>query len=238
LELAANSRAFYRQLVYETPEFPDYFRQATPIDLIEQLTLGSRPSRRFAKGGARQLHDLRAIPWVFAWTQSRQFLPSWYGLGFALEKFAAEDRAAPSATPPRTTGFDVLRQMYRHWPFFALLIDNAEVSLAKTDLYIAARYAAMVHPKKLGDQIFGRIEQEYHRSVRCVLDISGARHLLERQPVLAESIRLRNPYVDPLNFLQLRFLKEWRRARRPRREILRLLQITVGGIAFGMKSTG
>jgi phosphoenolpyruvate carboxylase len=238
LELAANSREFYRRLVYETPEFPDYFRQATPIDLIEQLTLGSRPSRRFAKGSARHLHDLRAIPWVFAWTQSRQFLPSWYGLGFALEKFAGEDRAAPLAAPHRTTGFDVLRHMYRHWPFFALLIDNAEVSLAKTDLYIAGRYAAMVRPKRLGEEIFGRIEQEYHRSVRCVLDISGARHLLERQPVLAESIRLRNPYVDPLNFLQLRFLKEWRRMRRPKQEILRLLQITVGGIAFGMKSTG
>lgn len=238
LELAGSSRDFYRQLVYETPEFPDYFRQATPIDLIEQLTLGSRPSRRSGKNGARNLHDLRAIPWVFAWTQSRQFLPSWYGLGFALEKFAAEDRATPLATPRRTTGFDVLRQMYRGWPFFALLIDNAEVSLAKTDLYIAGRYATMVRPKQLGGEIFRRIEQEYHRAVRCVLDISGARHLLERQPVLAESIRLRNPYVDPLNFLQLRFLQEWRRTRRPNREILRLLQITVGGIAFGMKSTG
>jgi phosphoenolpyruvate carboxylase len=234
MELAASSRDFYRQLVYESPEFADYFRQATPIDLIEQLTLGSRPSRRFAKGSARQLHNLRAIPWVFAWTQSRQFLPSWYGLGFALEKFGGEDRDAPH----RTSGFDVLRQMYRGWPFFALLIDNAEVSLAKTDLYIAGRYAAMVRPKRLGDEMFGRIEQEYHRSVRCVLDISGARYLLERQPVLAESIRLRNPYVDPLNFLQLRFLKEWRRARPPQPEILRLLQITVGGIAFGMKSTG
>ncbi|HEV2348951.1 MAG TPA: phosphoenolpyruvate carboxylase [Terriglobia bacterium] len=238
LELAASGREFYRQLVYETPEFPDYFRQATPIDLIEQLTLGSRPSRRTAKNGARHLHDLRAIPWVFAWTQSRQFLPSWYGLGFALEKFAAEDRGTPLSAPHRTSGFDVLRQMYRGWPFFALLIDNAEVSLAKTDLYIAGRYAALVRPKRLGEEIFRRIEQEYHRSVRSVLDISGARHLLERQPVLAESIRLRNPYVDPLNFLQLRFLKEWRRARRPQREILRLLQITVGGIAFGMKSTG
>src|SRR5579862_1046457 len=238
LELAADSRAYYRQLVYETPEFPDYFRQATPIDLIEQLTLGSRPSRRAGKNGARHLHDLRAIPWVFAWTQSRQYLPSWYGLGFALEKFAAEERGTPLAAPHRTTGFDILRQMYRGWPFFALLIDNAEVSLAKTDLYIARRYAALVQPKQLGERIFRRIEEEYHRSVRSVLDISGARHLLERQPVLAESIRLRNPYVDPLNFLQLRFLKEWRRARRPQRDMLRLLQITVGGIAFGMKSTG
>jgi phosphoenolpyruvate carboxylase len=238
VELAASSRDFYRQLVYETPEFPHYFRQATPIDLIEQLSLGSRPSRRFAQDGTRALQHLRAIPWVFAWTQSRQFLPSWYGLGFALENFTTAQ--APSghnhATGPR--GFDTLRQMYRGWPFFAVLIDNAEASLAKTDLYIAERYAALVHPKTLGEKIFNRIQEEYHRSVRSVLNISGARHLLERQPVLAESIRLRNPYVDPLNFLQLRFLSEWRRARRPKVEMLRLLQLTVGGIAFGMKSTG
>lgn len=238
MELAAASREFYRQLVYETPEFPGYFRQATPIDLIEQLTLGSRPSRRASKGGARLMHDLRAIPWVFAWTQSRQFLPSWYGLGFALEKFAVENQSPNLRHSRKTRGFDFLREMYRGWPYFAVLIDNAEMSLAKTDLYIAARYAALVRPKSLADAIFGRIREEYQRSVRCVLEICGARHLLERQPVLAESIRLRNPYVDPLNFLQLRFLSEWRRARHPQKEILRLLQITVGGIAFGMKSTG
>src|SRR5260370_24179656 len=124
--------------------------------------------------------------------------------------------------------------MYRGWPYFAVLIDNAELSLAKTDLYIAARYAALVRPTHLGDAIFGRIQEEYKRSVRCVLEICGARHLLERQPVLAESIRLRNPYVDPLNFLQLRFLNECRHARRPQKQILRLLQLTVGGIACGM----
>lgn len=237
-ELAALSRDFYRQLVYETPEFIEYFQQATPIDLIEQLRLGSRPSRRSTKIGKRKLHDLRAIPWVFAWTQSRHFLPSWYGLGHAFEKFAAAHESTSSSESRGPGGFDLLRQMYHGWPFFAVLIDNAEMSLAKTDLYIAARYAALVRPKPLGEKIFSRIEDEYHRSVRCVLEICGAKHLLERQPVLRESIRLRNPYVDPLNFLQLRFLKEWRRARRPNPEIVRLLQITVGGIAFGMKSTG
>src|SRR5439155_15843610 len=121
-------------------------------------------------------------------------------------KFAAAETPAGHGHAHRLRGFDTLREMYRGWPFFAVLIDNAHVSLAKTDLYIAERYAALVRPKTLGKNIFRRIEEEYHRSVRCVLNISGARHLLERQPVLAESIRLRNPYVDPLNFLQLRFL--------------------------------
>jgi len=225
-ELAASSRDFYRRLVYETPGFLDYFRQATPIDLIEQIRLGSRPSRRF---GTKDLQDLRAIPWVFAWTQSRHLLPAWYGLGHALETFVADH------TPH---GLELLRRMYRGWPFFGILIDNAETSLAKTDLYIANRYAALVRPRSLGEEIFGRIREEFDRSVRWVLEISGSSALLERQPVLAESIRLRNPYVDPLNFLQTRFLEMWRRSRRPRPELLHLLQITVGGIAFGMKSTG
>jgi phosphoenolpyruvate carboxylase len=237
-ELAAHSRECYRQLVYDTPGFVEYFRQATPIDLIERLTLGSRPSRRSSQNGGRDLRGLRAIPWVFAWTQSRHFLPSWYGLGHAFERFAAAHESTSSSGSRGPSGFDLLRQMYHGWPFFAVLIDNAEMSLAKTDLYIAARYAALVRPKHLGETIFSRIEDEYHRSVRCVLEICGAKRLLERQPVVRESIRLRNPYVDPLNFLQLRFLKEWRRARRPRPEVLRLLQLTVGGIAFGMKSTG
>jgi phosphoenolpyruvate carboxylase len=231
-ELAESSRDFYRQLVYETPGFPEYFRQATPIDLIEQIRLGSRPSRRM---GARGLRDLRAIPWVFAWTQSRHLLPAWYGLGHALEKFKADH-------PPH--GTEWLCRMYKGWPFFSILINNAEHSLAKTDLYIARRYAALVKPAKLGREIFGRIEEEYHRSVRGVLETSGSSALLERQPVLAESIRLRNPYVDPLNFLQTRFLEKWRSVHSralgdaEHAALVHLLQITVGGIAFGMKSTG
>ena len=225
-ELAASSRAFYRQLVYETPGFVSYFRQATPMDLIERIRLGSRPSRRFHTDNLR---DLRAIPWVFAWTQSRHLLPAWYGLGFALGKFIVDH--APN-------GLHLLRRMYHGWPFFTILINNAEASLAKTDLYIASRYASLVRPQNLAASIFGRIREEYERSVRGVLEVSGSTQLLERQPVLAESIRLRNPYVDPLNFLQTRFLEKWRRAPDQQPEILHLLQITVGGIAFGMKSTG
>lgn len=225
-ELAERSRAFYRNLIYETPEFADYFFQATPIDLIEQLRLGSRPSRRFR---SRQIENLRAIPWVFSWTQSRHFLPSWYGVGFAFEQFIQSH--APH-------GLDLLKKMYRGWPFFSVLVDNAEISLAKTDLYIAGRYAALAEPASLREKIFGRIQEEYQRTVRLTLEIREGRHLLEKQPVLAESIRLRNPYVDPMNFLQLRFLERWRKGGKPSPGLLHLLQITVGGIAFGMKSTG
>ncbi len=230
-ELAESSRDYYRKLVYETPEFVDYFRQATPIDLIEQIRLGSRPSRRW---GASDLRDLRAIPWVFAWTQSRHLLPAWFGLGHALEKFQRDH--APH-------GMDFLRSMHEGWPFFFNLINNAEHSLAKTDLYIASLYAALVKPARLGKKIFRIIEEEYHRSVRGVLEISNSSALLAGQHVLAESIRLRNPYVDPLNFLQTRFLERWRRQRGKSEDsgttaLLHLLQITVGGIAFGMKSTG
>ncbi|HVA00633.1 MAG TPA: phosphoenolpyruvate carboxylase [Terriglobia bacterium] len=225
-EIARASSDFYRQLVFGTPGFIDFFRQATPIDLIENLRLGSRPSRR---SGAKGLNNLRAIPWVFAWTQSRHFIPAWYGLGYGVEIFIEQhsDQA-----------LEVLRAMYRHWPFFAVVIDNAEASLAKTDLYIARRYDALCQPARLRQEISGRIEEEYQRTVRWVLEITESKRLLERQPVLEESIRLRNPYVDPLNFLQIRFLEKWRRARRPSPELHRLLQITVGGIAFGMKSTG
>ncbi|HEX5481638.1 MAG TPA: phosphoenolpyruvate carboxylase [Terriglobia bacterium] len=226
-ELAETSRGFYRHLVYETPEFPQYFFQATPIDLIDQLRLGSRPSRRYQ---SRDLENLRAIPWVFAWTQSRHFLPSWYGVGWALDQFIEKNS-------PR--GLELLREMYGGWPFFSVLVDNAEVSLAKTDLYIGGRYAALVRPASVREKIFGQIEAEYQRTMRHILAIRNSRQLLEQQPVLAESIRLRNPYVDPLNFLQLRFLERWRRNSGPASpELLHLLQITVGGIAFGMKSTG
>ncbi len=226
-ELAEGSRAYYRALVYETPDFPLYFSQATPIDLIDRLRLGSRPSRRF---GSSDLENLRAIPWVFAWTQSRHFLPSWYGVGHACEEFI---RSHPEH------GVRALQEMYRDWPFFSVLIDNAEISIAKTDLYIARCYAALVRPESLRERIFHQIEEEYHRTVRSILTIREGERLLDRQPVLAESIKLRNPYVDPLNFLQLRFLERWRRhPRAASPELLHLLQITVGGIAFGMKSTG
>jgi phosphoenolpyruvate carboxylase len=167
---------------------------------------------------------------VFAWTQSRHLLSAWYGVGHALEEFQRQEAG----------GLAALRDMYQHWPFFHTLLENAEVSLAKTELGIAAQYARLVRSQAVRDKIFGLIRGEYDRSVRMVLKISQRRELLERQPVLAQSIQRRNPYVDPLNSLQIRFLARWRHAgQKHRTETLRrLLALTVHGIAFGMKSTG
>ena len=218
-EIARSSLDCYQQLVYHTPEFPDYFWNATPIDLIEHLRIGSRPSRRQQTADLRQL---RAIPWVFAWTQSRHLLSAWYGLGHALETYGDLEK---------------LRAMYAGWPFFAAVLDNAEVSLAKTDLYIAGRYASLVRDAGVRRKVFGMIEDAYRRSVRMLLSVNQRRALLENQPVLAESIRLRNPYIDSLNYLQIRFLPRWRRNKENEAK-RRLLALTVNGIAFGMKSTG
>ena len=225
--LAQSSFEHYRQLVYGTPEFAEYFWQATPIDLIEHLRLGSRPSRRTQTSDIRQL---RAIPWVFSWTQSRHLISAWYGVGYALARFID--------TQP--DGLGQLRKMYRHWPFFRMLLDNAEVSLAKTDLGIARQYAALVRSDEVREKIFGLVEAEHTRSVAMVLAVNQRKQLLENQPTLAQSIRLRNPYIDPLNYLQIRFLSVWRKADDARRteHLRRLLALTVKGIAAGMKSTG
>jgi phosphoenolpyruvate carboxylase len=225
--LAQLSLDCYQQLVYRTPQFTEYFRQATPIDLIEHLRLGSRPPRRHHTADIR---ELRAIPWVFAWTQSRHLLSAWYGVGHALHQFQRQER----------TGLAQLRDMYQHWPFFCTLLDNAEVSLAKTELGIAEQYAGLVRSRQVREKIFGLVREEYDRSVAAVLKVTQRRRLLENQPVLAESIRRRNPYVDPLNYLQIRFLARWRQASEKRRTetLRRLLALTVHGIAFGMKSTG
>ena len=225
--IARTSFEVYHQFVYETPGFTDYFWQATPIDLIEHLRIGSRPARRQQTNDMRQL---RAIPWVLSWTQSRHMLSAWYGIGQSLERFAAS----------HPDGLEQLRDMYQHWPFFTTLLDNAALSLAKTDLYIARRYASMVKSAELRNKIFGNIEESYHLSVRMVLSVCQRSRLLVHQPVLEESIRLRNPYIDPLHFLQIRFLDLWRRTPEAKRteQHRRLLALTVNGIAFGMKSTG
>lgn len=225
--IARSSFEVYHQFVYQTPGFTEYFWQATPIDLIEHLRIGSRPSRRQPTNDMRQL---RAIPWVLSWTQSRHMLSAWYGIGQSLERFAAS----------HPDGLDQLRDMYQHWPFFTTLLDNAALSLAKTDLYIARRYASLVKSAELRNRIFGNIEESYDLSVRMLLSVCQRTRLLAGQPVLEESIRLRNPYIDPLHFLQIRFLDLWRRTPENKRteQHRRLLALTVNGIAFGMKSTG
>ncbi len=223
-ELSRCSLETYQDLVWRRRTFPGFFFQATPIDVIEHLTLGSRPVKRPSGKGLR---DLRAIPWVFAWTQSRIMLSAWYGLGSALAGYLAA-----GGDGARTH----LRRLYAEWPFFGTLLDNAQLSLAKADLFIAENYAGLVEPPEVARAVFGAIREEYRRTVETVLDIIEQPELLADAPVLGESIRLRNPYVDPLNFLQVRFLREWRQDPRP--ELLNLLRLTVHGIASGMKSTG
>ncbi len=226
-QLAKSSFAHYQKLVYGTPEFAEYFWQATPIDLVEHLRLGSRPARRAATADIRQL---RAIPWVFSWTQSRHLISAWYGVGHALEQFAE--------TEP--DGLEKLRKMYRRWPFFRSVLDNAEMSLAKTDLGIARQYASLVKSDAVRTKVFGLIQTEYQLSVAMVLAVTERKVLLENQPVLAQSIQMRNPYIDPLNYLQIRHLASWRQASESGRteHLRRLLALTVKGIASGMKSTG
>jgi phosphoenolpyruvate carboxylase len=225
-ELARSSFHFYQDLVYRTPEFEEYFWQATPIDLVEHLRIGSRPSRR---KGSSDIRQLRAIPWVFAWTQSRHLISAWYGLGHALECFSRQKN-----------GLKRLQEMQEGWPFFATVLENAELSLGKTDLYIARQYAELVERKSVRDAIFGRIEEEQKRTVRMLLKVTGHSKLLTRRQVMAESISLRNPYVDPLNYIQIHWLRRWRKdmggADAP--NLRRLLALTVNGISFGMKSTG
>ena len=225
------SYGFYRNLIFETPDFLQFYNQATPIKVLQIAKIGSRPATR---GSKKTFEELRAIPWVFSWIQSRYIVSAWYGIGHALDSYI-RDRGPQ--------GLDELRQMYNDWAFFKSLIHNAQISLAKTDLYTAEQYAALVDDPLLRQTIHGRIADEYRLSVEKVLTISSQKELLDFNRVLKESIRHRNPYVDPLNYLQIRFLNEIRQNTLspddPKRRMLDdVLLLTVNGIAFGMKSTG
>ncbi|MBI3241218.1 MAG: phosphoenolpyruvate carboxylase [Chloroflexi bacterium] len=223
--MSASAHAEYRNLVYETPGFMDYWRAATPIDEISRLHLGSRPAAR--RGGNLQVTSIRAIPWVFSWMQSRFNLPGWYGLGTAL--------TSSSAIP------NLKSEIYEGWPFFQALIKNAEMSLVKADLGIAALYSDLVPDRDLADRIFARIRAEYERTREAVLAITGQRELMEAETVIQRSVNRRNPYVDPLNYIQVEMLRRLRRAPpdSPEAESLReVIVFTINGIAAGLKNTG
>ncbi|MGH7198112.1 MAG: phosphoenolpyruvate carboxylase, partial [Candidatus Omnitrophota bacterium] len=218
----------YRGLVFETPGFLDFYRQGTPIRVLQMSRIGSRPASR---AGEETIENLRAIPWVFSWIQSRYIISAWYGIGHALDTYS-EERG------PK--GLEELREMYEEWPFFRSLLDNVRVSLAKTDLTIAGQYAELVEDAELRDRIHGEVVSEYRRAISRVLEISSQSELLGFHATLKDSIRLRNPYVDPLNDIQLRFLREigTERSEEARRKMGEILLLTVNGIASGMKSTG
>ena len=217
--VAAASRSRYRGLVAEDPRFFDYFRQATPIDVIERLRFGSRPSARRDQKG---IEDLRAIPWVFSWTQSRHVLPGWFGLGSGLESARQE------------FGLDTLRALVASSRFFSNLLSDAEMALAKSDLGIARGYANLAEdPSPMED-----IQAEFDRTVEEILAIREASRLLDHATTLRRAIRLRNPYIDPMSWLQIDLLARWRASERSDEELFDGLVSTVNGIARGLQNTG
>ena len=232
-ELSATARAAYRALVHEDPGFAGFFREITPISELSDLRLGSRPAARGRQGGAAapSIDSLRAIPWTFAWSQARINLPGWYGLGGALETY----RVAHG-----DTGLAEIARLYQSWPFLASVLDNAEMILAKADMGVARRYASLSAGPESAAR-WERIEAEYHRTVGLLLRVTGRERLLDGVPVLQRSIALRNPYVDSLSELQVRLLARLRAmpADDPdRARVLRLVQLTVNGVAAGLQNTG
>jgi phosphoenolpyruvate carboxylase len=223
--LAGAARRHYRAFVYDDPDFLPYFEQATCIGEIAELKIGSRPARRSA---TRSIDQLRAIPWVFSWMQSRHTLPGWFGLGSAVTEFLAA----------RPDGLDMLRDMYRRWPFWTTLVDNAQMILAKADLVIARLYADLVDDQALADRVFRHIAAEYHATADAVCRITEQGTLLERSPILKTSIDRRNPYVDPLSFIQLVLLKRLRAGEGPREDVVTAVLESINGVASGLKNTG
>ena len=225
--MAAESRRRYRALVYEDPGFQAYFEQATPIEEIAQLNTGSRPVSR---GGTLAVEDLRAIPWVFAWMQNRHLLPAWYGVGSGFTDYSR-----------RSGGLECLRDMYRNWLFFRSLVDNLQMVLVKADMRIARQYATLVTDESERDRLFSMIEAEFQRTHDAVLQITEQRSVLERQPQLLASLRLRDPYLDPMSYFQVRLLRELRRLPTDdpgRGAHLQAVLRTINGIAAGLQNTG
>ena len=225
---ALSARAFeaYRGLV-KTPGFVEYFRASTPIAEISDLNIGSRPASRPGSNAAdERIEDLRAIPWVFSWSQCRLMLPGWYGFGAAVETWVEKNRS-----------LDELREMYREWPFFRSVLSNLDMVLAKTDLAIASRYAELVPSAKLRKDIFGRLSDEWSRTRKWLAAITGNAEFLVDNPTLARSIRSRFPYLDPLNHMQVELLRRYRAGGRDE-QLLRLIHLTINGLAAGLRNSG
>lgn len=240
-QISSEAFAVYRSFVRETEGFLDYFTQATPVEELQHMRIGSRPAKR--KQGSKSLDDLRAIPWVFGWTQSRHLLPGWLAVGTALEQFIGQ-----SPQDRKNGNLALLREMYRDWPFFHSTISNIEMTLAKADFQIARQYAERLPEPKLGKRIFKMLESEYDRACRVVLQITGEKHLLDNSPVLQRSIAVRNPYVDPMSYLQVELLARKRVCETDdamceyepgeREKLLYAILLTINGVAAGMRNTG
>lgn len=224
-EMARVAEREYRDLVHETPELTDYFHQTTPVGILPELNIGSRPASRKSGGG---IGSLRAIPWVFAWTQTRVNLPGWYALGAGIEGWAGSDEEH----------WTELRTMYRDWRFFAAVIDNAQMSMRKADLRIA-RFYSQLADERVRSVVWPRIESEYVRTRAAILRITGCDELLGGDSWLSSSIQLRNPYIDPMNAIQVALMRRLREADGSEREwMLDAILVCVNGISGGLRNTG
>ncbi len=224
----------YRNLVYETPGFTDYFFAATPIAEIAELNIGSRPASRKS---TRRIEDLRAIPWGFSWGQCRLLLPGWFGFGSAVSQWLADEKSGP-----KSKKLALLRAMVKEWPFFSTLLSNMDMVLAKTDLAVASRYAGLVADKKLRNAIFKRIVAEHELTMSCLVQATSTRDRLAGNPTLARSIKNRFPYLDPLNHLQVELVKRHRAWKEQGKEsdirVHRGIHMTINGVAAGLRNTG
>jgi phosphoenolpyruvate carboxylase len=209
----------YRALVYETEGFRTFFRQMTPLLEIAELKIGSRPASRTKSD---RIEDLRAIPWVFSWAQARVMLPGWYGVGQALHAFPDQS---------------LLREMAQSWPFFKATLDNLEMVLAKSDMAIAQRYTTLVEDQGLATRIFDRIRSGWTQTHDCLLNITQQSSLLEKNPVLDHSIRLRLPYIEPLNLLQVELLKRHRAGEKDAR-VREGIQLSINAVATALRNSG
>lgn len=223
--MSAAAFSAYRNLVYETPGFVQFFRYATPISEIAEMNIGSRPA---ARKKSDRIEDLRAIPWVFSWSLARMMLPGWYGFGSGVRALRAE---------LGDSGLDLLRAMHRQWPFFRALLSNMDMVLAKSDPAIASRYAELVPDAELRGAVFGRIRDEWQASVDALLAITGQAALLDGSPALSRSVRNRLPYIDPLNHLQVELLRRWRGGETDDR-LKRAILLSINGIAAGLRNSG
>jgi len=223
-ELSTMSYAFYRKHIVDDPETFTYFEQATPVAELEHARLGSRPAKR---SGKKSMADLRAIPWVFGWMQSRQLVPAYFGVGHALDRYVRE----------HPDGLAQLQIMARDFPLFLDIIRNVEMALAKADFGIARLYAALVEDEALRNRVFAILEAEFQLTHRTILEITKQKSLLETNPVLNQSIRLRNPYVDPMSLIQVELIRR-KRAGDDSPELNRAIAATINGISAGLRNTG